>query len=439
MSDLYKDPDGRINPTSVGETTPTELVDSHDMVHTPEELDYPRVAKRPVVSTSSFELYLDPAGDDDAAGTAGDPIATTQEMWSRLPHIIQHDVNIHFADGTYTADGSSSNSENSPIIYVGQSKQAGLTFEGNTDNPSNVVISTGWFNLQIASNALHHTTWKGIEFQCVVDGYNSGCTFDNCNFRSSTIPDTQTGVGGYHSNLRVVNSDFGGDVEHAYNVKRGTKIYANNNTGSASNSLVRCLEYGDLYLRNEQPSYSNFVVGSGKQNLNVWPNQEIPVAHLSGEDVSSISEAVSLPQEGVQRYRMEITYEDGEAGANNPLKVTFNDMADGEYDYTVRAEDGTFTSRTGENSYTLIEPTASSSADRQYAEFHFSTTYNNRPTVLGVGGSPGVRQEGRYLDNTQAAGGTLADPFSMTFEASAGSADLRYDISVFASNNRRER
>jgi hypothetical protein len=55
-------------------------------------------------TTADMEIYVDPAGDDDAGlGTSGSPYATITRAYADVPYKLRHPVQIHIGAGTYTS------------------------------------------------------------------------------------------------------------------------------------------------------------------------------------------------------------------------------------------------------------------------------------------------------------------------------------------------
>lgn len=125
------------------------------------EEEIPRwgVVSRPLTTRRSREFVVDTErGDDANSGTEGEPLATIQETFNRLPIFVQHDTTIRIAPGTYR--------EEDPAIHTGpivQKAQCSLRVVGDPENPERINVRSG-INSTYQGKQSHYTI-EGIAFE----------------------------------------------------------------------------------------------------------------------------------------------------------------------------------------------------------------------------------------------------------------------------------
>jgi len=91
----------------------------------------------PLFTTGNVTYYINPStGDDDNDGSSGSPFQTIAKAISLIPQIINHNVTINLADGSYSEG-----------ISIGSKMgYATITLTGNTTTPADVAL-TGKINI----------------------------------------------------------------------------------------------------------------------------------------------------------------------------------------------------------------------------------------------------------------------------------------------------
>jgi len=162
------------------------------------------------------------------------------------------------------------------------------------------------------------------------------------------------------------------------------------------------------------------------------------VGYINVEQVTSINEKIAdLEQpDGGFYYDIEVLgYIDDENNADNGLTLTIEGWGDGKYDYVTETEDGVNATETGDDSATLIQPTANSGNDRHNGVWRLMEDVNS-VSVSAVNYAPSYRKQGKYLERTLLTGGNLPDPFDLTISASGDALSLQ--LAVFRVQNRGE-
>ncbi len=109
----------------------------------------------PIATTADLTFYVNPStGSDENPGTSGSPFKTIAKAISLIPKIVNHNVTINLANGSYSEGITLSG-------YVGSGS---IIITGNTSNPENVVLSG---QIKIETSAAYHyllglkTTYTG--------------------------------------------------------------------------------------------------------------------------------------------------------------------------------------------------------------------------------------------------------------------------------------
>ena len=122
-----------------------------------------------------------------------------------------------------------------------------------------------------------------------------------------------------------------------------------------------------------------------------------------------------------------LRYRDNEDGENNPLEMTVEGLGS---DLTsVMEDEGLNASTNSGDAYTLIEPTATDTADRHHGQWVLDC---DRGSVRG-NGTPSTRGEGKALRKGFAELEFVADPFDLTVSAEAvgDGDDLEIQIAIW--------
>ena len=135
------------------------------------------LVSRPLTTRASRELVVDAGGDDDNPGTEGEPLATIQEAFNRLPIVVQHDTTIRVRPGTYT--------DEDPAVHTGpivQKAQCTLELVGDTDEPERVDVRSG-INSTYQGKQSHYTI-RGLAFEGLSQ-FAGPVDLRNCVFRGN--------------------------------------------------------------------------------------------------------------------------------------------------------------------------------------------------------------------------------------------------------------
>ena len=88
----------------------------------------------PIATTQNLTFYVNPStGNDNNNGSSGSPFKTIAKAVSMIPQIVNHDVTINLADGSYSEG----------ITLTGYVGRGSIKVVGNVTNPENVVFSGG--------------------------------------------------------------------------------------------------------------------------------------------------------------------------------------------------------------------------------------------------------------------------------------------------------
>ena len=153
-------------------------------------------------------------------------------------------------------------------------------------------------------------------------------------------------------------------------------------------------------------------------------------------DVSSISETVEgISRDPEARYRIDIGFEDEEDDVNNELILTFDNLEDGEYNYTLEDLGLSATRRTSENEFVIFEPTDNDNADTFVGSWYLAHSQSEFAPYVGLWGrGVSTRRGGRSLAiaESDTATGVESD---LTFEATASGDNLKFDLAIWEFNN----
>ena len=121
-------------------------------------------------TTQNLEYWVDGTnGSDDNDGSQEHPFATINKAISMIPQIVNHNVTINLADGSYSGG----------IALRGYVGGGTITIAGNTTNPENVVLS-GQVIVEYCSCRVRawgmKTTWVGggTDSSAFIGQYNPG-------------------------------------------------------------------------------------------------------------------------------------------------------------------------------------------------------------------------------------------------------------------------
>ena len=172
-----------------------------------------------------------------------------------------------------------------------------------------------------------------------------------------------------------------------------------------------------------------------KANDPLYPAQD-PRELLKFVDIansSSISATVSgLPRNELKPIIIEVLRYKDDTSNNNNLELVLENQSG--YDFTQEDETGSVTTTTGASAYTLIEPTASTSADEHVAEFSLTVKGSYSSVGRSVEGSP-LRGVGKYLKQSVDLNSPVG-PYDLTLQASASSADLDLRAAIWQVQDR---
>lgn len=202
-------------------------VHTEDLVHDPITKEE-NILKRQFVTTENLDYHVDPAsGDDTNPGTSAEPLATIQEAFDRLPFIIQHDVNIELAAGTYTSEPQTG------FHIVNYDKQLNSDEEpfritGDTANPSNVHLTGDfWFNISIEGRALYRTRIEGVELDGKIQNYGGAISVRNCIINGNSNAGDNVAIDGYGGQTELADATVTATDGVAY-ANYGHRVYVRN-------------------------------------------------------------------------------------------------------------------------------------------------------------------------------------------------------------------
>lgn len=138
------------------------------------------ISDRPIVTAEPLQIWVDPDGNDDAAGTESDPVASLQEALNRVPYIAAHPISIVLTSGT---------AENPKVHDTGGGVMSGPVVAGPMSNRQETkdVFETGTssnFSIHSESGNPEDTILKSKYYLTMQTFANSGL---NCSFRDLTL------------------------------------------------------------------------------------------------------------------------------------------------------------------------------------------------------------------------------------------------------------
>jgi hypothetical protein len=177
----------------------------------------------PKATTANLAFYVNPStGNDNNNGSSGSPFKTIAKAVSLIPQIVNHNVTINLADGSYSEG----------ITLTGYMGSGSITVSGNTGTPTDVVLSG---QILIKENTIYVRV-EGLQ-TTEADGYgfslscNPG-TISLNKVVSSTASATHSGVYAYlSSSIEVVQCTFSNRTEGIF-ANRCSTIASVSNAGS---------------------------------------------------------------------------------------------------------------------------------------------------------------------------------------------------------------
>lgn len=118
------------------------------------------VVSRPLSTQTTRAYYVAPDGSFDANGTKDDPLCCLQAFLAACPERIQHDTEVHVANGHYDCGHIGPAIHSGLIALKGE---AVLHVVGNEKDRSKVVHSHG-YNLTVLGTKQQHFKIEGMEF-----------------------------------------------------------------------------------------------------------------------------------------------------------------------------------------------------------------------------------------------------------------------------------
>ncbi|WP_227134346.1 hypothetical protein [Halorubellus salinus] len=208
------------------------------------QFQFNNTPSRDLVSREPIELYLDPDGSDDAAGTQSDPIYSFQEVFNRLPHIIQHKTRIYVANGSYLWVGNVPESDDdnppgsAPHLMNYRGPENFFEMVGDPDNPSNVEITGGpQLNFAFIGGHPYRCVIQGMDINAKIVNYHGGLSIQDCILHSDDSLGTVAAVDGYAGFTSIRNCTFVSPAVHAARAFFGHRIHIENCNGAVSGPL----------------------------------------------------------------------------------------------------------------------------------------------------------------------------------------------------------
>jgi hypothetical protein len=158
------------------------------------------VEDRDIVSTDPIQIWVDPNGDDDAAGTDGAPIASLQEALNRLPYILAHPVDIVLTSGTVenptvhdTGYGvissmhiSTYSGNNEARDYFDNATGMNVAIRGESENPEKTILYGDYFqSFSFLGNSPLNVGMKNLTVDSGVQNYGGVFGCNDCVLRGS--------------------------------------------------------------------------------------------------------------------------------------------------------------------------------------------------------------------------------------------------------------
>lgn len=197
----------------------------------------------PIKTTQNLTFYVNSAtGSDENDGSSGSPFKTIAKAISLIPQIVNHDVAINLADGSYSEGITLSG-------YVGKGI---ISVKGNTTTPSNVVLSG-----QILLQGCHtrYTALSGLKTTYTASHavYVTSCFSANLNKIVAIESASGAGVAYEYSIGTVQESTFSNRTYGIFCTSKSI-IYSYNNDGESNTYGLYCNQAATIGKGVTQPS-----------------------------------------------------------------------------------------------------------------------------------------------------------------------------------------
>jgi uncharacterized small protein (DUF1192 family) len=275
----------------LGKGEPVESITAHtfhDQPYIQEKND--GIADRDIVSAGPIQIWVDPDGDDNAAGTEDAPVASLQEAINRLPYILAHPVDIVLTSGTPenptvhdTGNGVISgihvsvySSDQEGKRYFDGATSLNVAIRSESGNPKDTVLYGDYFqSFAFLGNSVLNVGFKNLTIEAGVQSYGGvfGCL--DCILKGS--PELGILFAGYSGvtyatrctiTAPVVTTDSGGAVTGLNNctVDPGVRtaavgeraVMASADTETATDNQI---EAADAILRQYQSGVTIYIKG----------------------------------------------------------------------------------------------------------------------------------------------------------------------------------
>lgn len=186
-------------------------------------------------------IYVDPGGNDGAAGTQGNPVATIQEAFSRLTYLYNEEgTGIHVNAGNYTNEPADVYTP-----YIRHHTSVGRTYIGQPNDHTDAGPppgATANFHIQshvhlIGMGKNDHVGIKGIE----VDGVDfvGWSRSLNCNFNPAAGHDYAVYASGGYVYLKACNIGTGPTDDYGVIAEDGAHVILENCSVSGNTDAIK--------------------------------------------------------------------------------------------------------------------------------------------------------------------------------------------------------
>ena len=199
-----------------------------------------KLSTTPQKTTANIVYYVSPTGLDTNDGlTSGTAFKTINKALSKLPRILDHNVNIYITDGTYPES----------INISGFTGSGTITITGNTTTPDNCSIS----DITIYNNNIF-VSIVGINITTTLKTaiYILSSTYVSINKFNISTSANFSGVKVAYSSAIISN----GTISNRSNAIEATasKVYSYANTGSNNAVGLFAIGCGEIGKYSTQPS-----------------------------------------------------------------------------------------------------------------------------------------------------------------------------------------
>lgn len=188
----------------------------------------------PIATTADLTFYVNSStGSDENDGSSGSPFATIAKAISLIPQIVNHEVTINLADGSYSEG----------ITLEGYIGNGSIRIMGNTTTPTDVVISgqvfltlcttpltvTGLKTTYVGESAFavsHCLNWIYLDYLVATDSVGAN-TFSGLSVSAS-------------SHVRVNNSTFSNKY-YGISLSNTSSVFSSTNSGTGNNTGLRAV------------------------------------------------------------------------------------------------------------------------------------------------------------------------------------------------------